>query len=90
MNTKLKILVTEHEAVVGRGLNRVLSDKGHKLNTHLKAANDGKMHTPLKTTGMLIAAPLIALAYVIALPFVGLYHIAKLAYEARALRLSNC
>jgi len=33
---------------------------------------------------MLIASPLIALGYVIALPFIGFYHIARLAIEAYA------
>jgi len=37
-----------------------------------------------KTIAMLIAAPFIALAYVIALPFIGFYQFAKLAYEAYA------
>ncbi len=37
-----------------------------------------------KTIAMLIAAPLIALGYVIALPAIGFYHIAKLAIEAYA------
>jgi len=59
-----------------------LSDKGHEVSSTLKAANDGKKHSLLKTAAMLIAAPVIALAYVIALPFVGLYQIAKLAVEA--------
>ncbi len=35
-----------------------------------------------KTAGMFIAAPFIALAYIIALPFVGFYQFAKLAHEA--------
>jgi len=33
---------------------------------------------------MLIAAPFIALAYIIALPLIGFYQFAKLAYEAYA------
>lgn len=37
-----------------------------------------------KTIGMLLAAPWIALGYVIALPFIGFYFIAKLAIEALA------
>jgi hypothetical protein len=40
--------------------------------------------TSAKTIAMLIAAPLIALGYVIALPAIGFYHIAKLAIEAYA------
>jgi len=82
MNTKLRTLVIEENAVVGRSFEHVLSDKGHKVNTILKAANDGKRHNLLITVGMLFAAPLIALAYVIALPFIGLYHFVKLAHEA--------
>jgi len=89
MNTKLKALVIEEHVVIGHGFDRILSDKGHNISTHLNAANEGTKtdegHTTrslIKTTGMLIAAPLIALGYVIALPFIGLYHFAKLAHEA--------
>jgi len=39
-----------------------------------------------KTIAMLIAAPFIALAYIIALPFIGFYQFAKLAFEAYAKR----
>jgi CheY-like chemotaxis protein len=39
-----------------------------------------------KTVAMLIAAPFIALAYIIALPFIGIYQFAKLALEAYAKR----
>jgi len=35
-----------------------------------------------KFAGMFIAAPFIALAYIIALPFIGFYQIAKLAHKA--------
>jgi CheY-like chemotaxis protein len=35
-----------------------------------------------KTVGMFIASPFIALAYIIALPVIGFYQIARLAYEA--------
>ena len=84
MNTKTKVLVIEENAVVGHSFDWLLSDKGHEVITTLKAANDTKNNSLLKTAGMLIAAPLIALAYVIALPFVGFYQIAKLAHEALA------
>jgi hypothetical protein len=40
--------------------------------------------SPVKTAGMFAAAPFIALAFVIALPFIGFYNIAKLAFEAYA------
>ncbi len=84
MNTKSNVLVIEENAVFGHGFERVLSDKSHQVNTNLKAANDGKQHTLLSSIAMLITAPLVALAYVIALPFIGLYHFAKLAHEAYA------
>jgi CheY-like chemotaxis protein len=35
-----------------------------------------------KTAGMLLAAPFIALAYIIALPLIGFYQFARLAYKA--------
>jgi len=35
-----------------------------------------------KVAGLFIAAPFIALGYIIALPFIGFYQIAKLAYKA--------
>lgn len=82
MNTKSKALVIEQNAIVGHSLDQLLSDKGHEVITTLKAANDTKKHSLLKTAGMLIAAPFIALGYVIALPIIGFYQIVKLAYEA--------
>ena len=36
----------------------------------------------VKTITMFVAAPFIALAYIIALPFIGFYQFAKLAFEA--------
>jgi hypothetical protein len=90
MNTKLKVRVIEENAVVGHSFDRLLSAKGHKVSTTLKAANDGKKHTRLNTIGMLIAAPLLALGYVIALPFVGFTMFTRLALEARAKRIANC
>ena len=96
MNTKLQVLVTEGNAVVGRSSDRTLSDKGYKVSTVLsseEAVNDAKIHetpkkerTLVKTIGMFFATPFIALAYVIAMPFIGIYHIAKLALEAYAKR----
>ena len=42
-----------------------------------------KVATKLKNIGLFFAAPFIALAYVIALPFVGMYMFSKLAMEAK-------
>jgi len=39
-----------------------------------------------ETIGMVFAAPLIGLAYVMALPFIGIYYLGKLALEAHANR----
>lgn len=88
MNTKLKALVIEDNEVAGHGYERVLVGKAYEVST-LNAVNDAtideapkKENTLLKTVGMFIGAPFIALAYIIALPFIGVYHIAKLALEA--------
>jgi len=90
MNTKLQVRVIDEEAVVSRSVNRVLSNADYEINV-LKAVNDAKIHetpkkerTLVKTIGMLFATPFVALAYVIALPFMGLYQLAKLALEAYA------
>jgi hypothetical protein len=91
MNTKSNVLVTEH-AVVGHN-HQVLPDNGFEVTT-LNAVNDAAIHetpvaerTMIKTIGMFLAAPFIGLAYVIALPIIGIYHIAKLALEAYAKRV---
>jgi hypothetical protein len=91
MNTKSNVLVTEH-TVVGYN-HQVLPGNGIEVIT-LNAVNDGTIHeapvaerTMVKTIGMLLAAPFIGLAYVIALPIIGIYHIAKLALEAYAKRV---
>jgi CheY-like chemotaxis protein len=47
-----------------------------------KTITGQKARTLARTTGMLIAAPFLALGYIIALPFVGFYQFAKLAHEA--------
>ena len=96
MNTKLQVLVIDDNTVVGRSFDRILTDKGYNVSTALnggKAVNDSKIHeaprkdrTLVKTIGMLFATPFIALAYVIALPFIGIYQFAKLAREAYAKR----
>ena len=93
MNTKLQAQTIEEAALADRSYGHVHSDKGHDFST-LKAVNDAKItETPkkerslVKTASMFLAAPFIALAYVIALPFIGLYHIAKIALEAYAKRV---
>ena len=94
MNTKLQALVNDNEAVVDRSFERVLSDKEYEVVTALhgenalKAVNDAEMQvSPAKSSiakaiMMFIAAPFIALAYIVALPFIGIYQFAKLAFEA--------
>ena len=47
-----------------------------------KAARRSKTGLFFKNIGLFFAAPFIALGYIIALPFVGFYQFAKLAYEA--------
>ncbi len=47
-----------------------------------KAARRSKTGLFFKNIGLFFAAPFIALGYLIALPFVGFYMFAKLAYEA--------
>ena len=47
-----------------------------------KAAGRSKTGLFFKNIGLFFAAPFIALGYIIALPFVGFYMFAKLAYEA--------
>ena len=92
MNIKSKALVTGHAPIEDHSVNQVSSDKGGEFKS-LKAANDERIHeapvkerSPAKTVLMFFAAPFIALAYVIAAPFVGIVLIAKLALEAFAKR----
>ena len=54
------------------------------METVAETAGSTKTRGVAKTIAMLIAAPLIALGYVIALPAIGFYHIARLAIEAYA------
>ena len=92
MNTKLQALVTDNDAVIGCSFDRVHSEKAYEVSTVLsgaEAVNDTKIYEApkkersiVKTTGLFLAAPFIALAYVIALPVVGFYMFAKLGYEA--------
>jgi len=94
MNTKLQALVNNNEAVDDRSFERVFSDNTYEVVTDLsggkalKAVNDDEMRVPpgksslAKAIMMFIAAPFIALAYIVALPFIGFYQFAKLAFEA--------
>ena len=93
MNTNSKVLVTGNDTVVGHNLHRVIPGNGFEITT-LNAVNDATIHeapkterTMIKTIGMFLAAPFIGLAYVIALPIIGIYHLAKLALEAYAKRV---
>ena len=93
MNTKSKVLVTGNDTVVGHNLHRVIPGNGFEITT-LNAVNDAMIHEApkterkiVKTIGMFLAAPFIGLAYVIALPNIGIYHLAKLTLEAYAKRV---
>jgi len=92
MNTKLKVLVAGNDKVVGHN-HLTLPGNGYGI-TMVNAVNDEANHespkterTMVKTIGMFLAAPFIGLAYVIALPIIGIYHLAKLALEAYAKRV---
>jgi len=89
MNTKLQAQTVEAPAA-DRSYRHVHSDMGHEFST-LNAVNDAKIiGTPkkklslAKNIGLFFASPFVALAYVIALPFVGMYMFTKLAIEAKA------
>ncbi|MGB5488069.1 MAG: hypothetical protein WBN06_11810 [Lysobacterales bacterium] len=94
MSTKLQALVNTNEAVVDYSFEQGLSDNAYEVVTTLsgekalKAVNDSEMRVPpgksslAKAIMMFIAAPFIALAYIVALPFIGFYQFAKLAFEA--------
>ena len=93
MNTKSKVLVADNDTFVGHNLHRVIPGNGFEITT-LNAVNDATIHeapkterSMIKTIGMLLAAPFIGLAYVIAQPIIGVYHLAKLALEAYAKRV---
>jgi hypothetical protein len=92
MNTNLQVAAIENNAVVGHSSDRILPDKGYEVTT-LNAVNDAKIHEApkkerslVKNIGLFFASPFIALAYVIALPFVGFFMFSKLALEAKAKR----
>ena len=90
MNNNLNTQIIEDAAVIDNGHGNVISHEGHDFRA-LDAVNDEKVHVApkrehglLKNIGLFFASPFIALAYVIALPFVGMYMFAKLAREARS------
>jgi hypothetical protein len=92
MNTKLKVQVAGNDTVVGHN-HLTLPGNGYAI-TMINAVNDETIHeapkterSMVKTIGMFLAAPFIGLAYVIALPIIGIYHLAKLALEAYAKRV---
>jgi len=75
---------------VSEAVRHVEPDNAHaaanepELETIEEKSGTARPRSVGKTIGMLLAAPWIALGYVIALPFIGFYHIAKLAIEALA------
>jgi hypothetical protein len=92
MNTKLKVPATGNDTVVGHN-HSALPGNGYEF-TMVNAVNDESIHqaprsgrTMVKTVGMFLAAPFIGLAFVVALPIIGIYHLAKLALEAYAKRV---
>jgi CheY-like chemotaxis protein len=72
-------LKTMHEAEVI--LHAAERSEVHE-DVSVKAVKGSKAGLFFKNIGLFFAAPFIALAYVIALPFVGFYTFAKLAHEA--------
>jgi hypothetical protein len=89
MNTKLNVRVAGNDTVVGHN-HLTLHGNGFGI-TRVNAVNDETIHeapkterTLVKTIAMFLTAPFIGLAYVIALPIIGIYHLAKLALEAYA------
>jgi len=89
MNAKLKVMDAGNHTVVGHS-HWTLPGNGYEV-TMVNAVNDETIHqapkterTMVKTIGMFLAAPFIGLAYVIALPVIGTYLLAKLALEAYA------
>ena len=92
MNTNLKLRAAGNDTVVGHN-HQALPGNGYEF-TMVNAVNDEAIHeapktkrTLVKTVGMFLAAPFIGLAFVIALPLIGIYQLAKLAYEACAKRV---
>lgn len=92
MNTKLKFQATGNDTVIGHN-HWTLPGNGYEI-TAVNAVNDESIHeapktgrTMVKSIAMFLAAPFIGLAFVIALPIIGIYHLAKLALEAYAKRV---
>jgi len=89
MNTKFKVLAAGNDAVVGHN-HWTLPGNGYEIS-RINAVNDEAIHdapkterTMVKNIGMFLAAPFIGLAFVVALPLIGIYQLAKLALEAYA------
>lgn len=83
MNSILQALVVNENAVFGRGIDHTLSGKRHVVNT----APNGELKKVMRrarNVGLFFASPFIALAYIVAMPIVGLFMFARLAMEARA------
>lgn len=94
MNAKLKVRIPEEAAADNRNFHEIIPDKGYGIGSALNGGNvinDPGIHEAAKkertlaaTAGMFLAAPFLGLAFVIALPLIGFYHVAKLALEAFA------
>jgi len=89
MNTNLKALAAGTDTVVGNN-HQALPGNGYEF-TMVNAVNDETIHEApktkramAKTVAMFLAAPFIGLAFVFALPIIGIYHLAKLSLEAWA------
>jgi hypothetical protein len=89
MNTNLKALAAGTGTVVGHN-HRALPGNGYEF-TMVNAENDEALHETPKAVGMMVkaitiflAAPFIGLAFVTALPIIGIYHLARTAIEACA------
>lgn len=93
MNATTNAMVTGNDAVVGNH-HRALPVDGFEVTTLIAVNEDAKVQpapvngTILKAFGMLFTAPFMGLVFVLALPFIGAYHLAKLALEAYANRSS--
>lgn len=90
MNNKLQAQIVENATVIDSGHGNVISNEDHDFSA-LNAVNDEKVyeaakkdHGLLKNIGLFFASPFIALAYVVALPVVGIFMFARLAREARS------
>lgn len=91
MNTNSKVRVPNNSPVVNRSIVNISSNQGNELKT-LKAFNDERINEErslVKTVAMFFAAPFIALAYIIAMPFIGIFFIAKLALEVSVKRFPS-